>query len=470
MSTCPQANTLREAGLRADQILMPSDAEFAARQSSYWSRSARSLQPACIVEPESAQDVAAAVRALVAARVPFAVRSGGHMAWAGANNIGDGGVTVDLGRMDWVQVLPEGEMEKTVDIGPGNRWARVYTELQAQGLAVVGGREGNVGVAGLILGGGMAFFAARHGLACDSVVEFEVVLADGRIVRARQDKEHADLFRALKGGGGNFGIVTNFQMRALPARPVWAGMTVHPKEATPDAIRALKDFTDDASVDVDSHLLCFFTYTAGLERAPAYKKWLKMPTIANTCKITTIPQVVVDYGQAKDYYNTWFTATFKNDDRIVAKAAELHDKLVEELKAFIPDGDFITQCLFQPFPQLIGQLSAAAGGNIMGIDQQRHNGLLWLAVTQVRTPEQEAFAYVRVRDWVRDVRQFAATIEGNLEWTYLNYADGSQDPLASYGPENVRLMADVAAKYDPEGVFQTLSSGGFKLSNTKLPN
>ena len=154
----------------------------------------------------------------------------------------------------------------------------------------------------------------------------------------------------------------------------------------------------------------------------------------------------------------------------MAKAAELHDELVETLKAFIPDGDFVTQCLFQPFPKLFGQHSAAAGGNVLGIERQPHNGLLLLAVAQVRTPKQEAFAYKLVQDWVHAVRQFASTIKGNLEWTYLNYADRSQDPLTSYGVENVRIMKDMAAKYDPEHVFQTLCPGGFKVSNVKLAN
>ena len=166
--------------------------------------------------------------------------------------------------------------------------------------------------------------------------------------------------------------------------------------------------------------------------------------------------------------NTWFTASFKNDALIIAKAAELHEELVEELKAFILDGDFITQCLFQPLPTLFGRRSAEVGGNVMGVEGQEQNGLLWLAVAMVRTPEQEAFAYPKVKAWVQAVKDFAATIEnGNLEWIYLNYADKSQDPLASYGVENVKKMRDVAAKYDPEQVFQKLCPGGFKISDVK---
>lgn len=88
MAKSPQASILRKAGLEACQVLVPTDAKFAARQASYWSRSARSLQLACIVQPQSTQDDAAVVRSLVAAKIIFAVRSGGHTAWAGANNIG----------------------------------------------------------------------------------------------------------------------------------------------------------------------------------------------------------------------------------------------------------------------------------------------------------------------------------------------------------------------------------------------
>ena len=87
----------------------------------------------------------------------------------------------------------------------------------------------------------------------------------------------------------------------------------------------------------------------------------------------------------------------------------------------------------------------------------------------VRTPEQEAFVHPKVQAWVQAVKEFAATIvDGNLDWIYLNYADKSQDPLASYGIENLKKMRKVAAKYDPEQVFQKLCPGGFKLSDVQI--
>jgi hypothetical protein len=164
--------------------------------------------------------------------------------------------------------------------------------------------------------------------------------------------------------------------------------------------------------------------------------------------------------------NTWFTASFLNDARIVTHAAQEHERLVERLKAQIPDGDFITQCLFQPLPAFFAQRSieSGGGGNVLGLDRQSENALLWLAAIMVRTPEQEKFAYKEAQGWVQHVREFAATIPGgNREWEYLNYADGSQDPLASYGPGSAQKLHDVSKKYDPEQVFQKLAKGGFKI-------
>ncbi|KAI1375604.1 hypothetical protein F4677DRAFT_421859 [Hypoxylon crocopeplum] len=478
-SESPQASeTLLKHGL---EVLAPSDDEYATRQDSYWSNSAK-LKPAYIVRPRSAQEVSTAVKTFAAAGQQFAVRSGGHTQWAGASNI-DGGVTIDLGLLAWTRFDPATE---TVDIGPGGRWRDVYPELAKHGRVVAGGREGNVGVAGLILGGGNTFYTPRRGFACDNVVAFEVVLADGRIVIADATGSQNDLFWALKGGSNNFGIVTNFKMKALESSPIWGGLSFFPKQVTPAAAQALTEFTDSMHKDVDSNLLCFFAYTpqfkdvgiaamyvqvAGVEKAPAYEKWLELPSILSTCQTTTVPDLVSapQNNLPTHYHDIWFTATFKNDVRIVSKAAELHEAMVEEFKAFIPDGDFWTQCLFQPLPKLFGQRSAEAGGNAMGVERQVHNGLLFQAAAMVRTPEQEAFAYPKIQAWIQAIKDFAATIEdGNLEWTYLNYADRSQDPLASYGVENVRRLKEVAAKYDPEQVFQRLCPGGFKISQVKI--
>ena len=131
----PQAQGLVSAGLQS-RILSPTDAEFTARQESYWSNSAK-ITPACIVQPQSAEEVAIADKALVAAGQKFAVRSGGHTNWAGSNNIKDG-VTIDLVRLNKTVYNADTE---TASIGPGCRWREVYAELDKHGRAAAGGRH-----------------------------------------------------------------------------------------------------------------------------------------------------------------------------------------------------------------------------------------------------------------------------------------------------------------------------------------
>lgn len=149
----------------------------------------------------------------------------------------------------------------------------------------------------------------------------------------------------------------------------------------------------------------------------------------------------------------------------MAEASRLHDILVGELAAFIPEGDFRTQCIYQPLPTLFARHSAKAGGNVMGLEHQRENGILFAIVAMLKTKEQEAFAYPKVKALIATLEEFVSAIEGGwIKWKYMNYADKSQDVLASYGEENVQKMKDAAAKYDPDGVFQRLVPGGFKIS------
>ncbi|EON98948.1 putative fad binding domain containing protein [Phaeoacremonium minimum UCRPA7] len=305
----PQAECLINAGLQA-QVLLPTEADYIAREESYWSNSAK-LKPACIVRPRSSQEVAVAVKALVAAGQKFAVRSGGHTQWAGSNNIQDG-VTIDMSLLD--STIFDSASE-TVSIGPGARWRHVYDELHKHGRAVAGGRDGNVGVAGLLLGGGLTFFSARMGFACDNVIEYEIVLADGSITYADKER-NGDLFVALKGGSNNFGIVTSFKMNAIKSDKIWGGVAILPKQVTPQAVDAFVAFTDNVTNDNDSNLICFFTHSprlkdivitpfyaniVGIEKPPAYDKWLSLPEIDNKAKMTSISEMASEYHISAGY-------------------------------------------------------------------------------------------------------------------------------------------------------------------------
>lgn len=162
----------------------------------------------------------------------------------------------------------------------------------------------------------------------------------------------------------------------------------------------------------------------------------------------------------------WFTLSFKNDARVLEHAVETHNQLVEDLLVQSPDGDFITQCMFQPLPTIFAEHGIARGGNVLGLNKLTDNAVVWLATLAVKGAEQEEFGRAKMMAWVKSVGDFAKSVGSHVEWQYLNYADHSQDPLGSYGQENVELIRTAANKYDPLGIFQSKVPGGFKISSS----
>ncbi len=201
-------------------------------------------RPAMIVRCRDAEEVRDALAVALARGLPVAVRGGGHNA-AGLG-VCDDGLVIDLSPMRAVAVDPAA---RTARVEGGATWADVDAATQAHGLATTGGAISTTGVGGLTLGGGIGWLMRRQGLACDNVTEFEVVTADGRTVRASA-AENADLFWGLRGGGGNFGIVTAFTFRLLPLRGVVSGMLVHPLARAKGVLRFCRDFSAGAPDDL----------------------------------------------------------------------------------------------------------------------------------------------------------------------------------------------------------------------------
>ena len=185
--------------LGSSVILRPSDAGYDELSEVNWSQTAWK-DPVCIAQPGDTAQVQAIVKTLSKKKVPFAVRSGGHSPNPLDANI-DEGVLLSLNNLNKVVYDAEKEI---ATIGSGGRWIDVYTELQKDGVVVVGGRVPPVGVGGLILGSGLSYLSDLYGMACDNIVSYEVVLADGSVVEA-SETSHSDLWWALKGGANNFG-------------------------------------------------------------------------------------------------------------------------------------------------------------------------------------------------------------------------------------------------------------------------
>lgn len=174
----------------------------------------------------------------------------------------------------------------TVSIGPGNKWYDVYQVLDPLGISVVGGREAGVGVGGLTLGGGISYFSGRFGWACDNILNYEVVLADGSIVNA-SPISHPDLYQALRGGSGtNFGIVTRFDAFAFEQGLLWGGSRFYSLASNASLSDVFSQFIVDAPADEDAYLYIGCGYVPSLGgfvtlSGPVYAKPVANATIFN---------------------------------------------------------------------------------------------------------------------------------------------------------------------------------------------
>ena len=204
-------------------------------------------RPAVIARCRGVADVVACVRFAAEHDLLLAVRGGGHNV-AGFGTC-DGGLVIDLSAMRGVRVDPE---RRTVRAEGGATWGDLDRETQLFGLAAPGGIHSKTGIAGLTLGGGQGWLRRTHGMSCDNLVSADVVTADGRLLVASAT-EHADLFWALRGGGGNFGVVTSFEYRLHPIGPLvaFAG-PVYPVEETARVMAGFRDFVANAPDEVNA--------------------------------------------------------------------------------------------------------------------------------------------------------------------------------------------------------------------------
>jgi FAD/FMN-containing dehydrogenase len=193
------------------------------------------VRPRAIAQCSSVEDVQAALRLGREAGMEIAVRSGGHFV-AGMSTVEDG-LVIDVHAMKDMRVDPEA---RTARCGAGVTWAEFDRATQEHGLATTGGRVSTTGVAGLTLGGGSGWLERKYGLTCDNLRAVELVTADGQVVRASAS-EHPDLFWALHGGGGNFGVVTAFEFELHPVGPtVLAGLMLWPGDRGREVVKRMR--------------------------------------------------------------------------------------------------------------------------------------------------------------------------------------------------------------------------------------
>lgn len=331
-----------------------------------------------------------------------------------------------------------------------------------------------------LVAGGNSYYTGRYGLGCDSVINFEVVLANGSIVNAN-NAINSDLYKALKGGGGNFGIVTRFDIAAIPAVDIYAGVRLLDPAYSDDLVDAIVAFAnnpvsakDDALVGILVHDISFgpgiliggsMVNTMGNTNSSSHAPLKAIPALADTSDLMSMADNAANFVTASGYRNVWFTLTFKADAQILKRSVELHEQFITSMSEIMLVEDLVTQVAIQPLPVWFSDLGAARGGNVMGFESWLTDaGVLWVTQARVLTEEQEAYARVLLSAQAAEIEDLAKSLDADLDWRYLNYADPSQDPLSSYGSANVDFIRKVASKYDPEGIFQTRVPGGFKIS------
>jgi hypothetical protein len=237
------------ARVRGD-LIQPSDAAYEAARQVH--NAMIDKRPALIARCADVADVIAAVDFGREHHLLTAVRGGGHN--AGGLGVCDDGLVIDLSRMRGVRVDPAA---REVRAEGGCVWADVDHATHAFGMATPSGTVSSTGVAGLTLGGGIGHLTRPYGLTIDNLLAVDMVLADGRFVTA-SEREHPDLFWAVRGGGGNFGVVTSFLFRLHPVKMVQAGPTFWPIDQTPQVMKAYREFIRKAPEDV-SGFLAFLT-------------------------------------------------------------------------------------------------------------------------------------------------------------------------------------------------------------------
>jgi FAD/FMN-containing dehydrogenase len=441
---------LREA-VRGN-VVTPADAGY-VEASHAWNGAYDGRRPALIVQCTGAADVIAAVGFARGNHLDIAVRGGGHSV-AGLSTV-DGGIVIDLGPMSDVTVDAEA---KRASVGGGAVWADVDHETQAHGLATTGGLVSTTGVAGFTLGGGIGWTMRKFGLACDNLAGADVVTADGRLVHC-SETENPDLLWGLRGGGGNFGIVTRFELDLHPLGPmIYAGPVFYPADAARDLLVAFREWAAETPDEV--------TGVVNLTSAPPLpvipEEWHGKKVVAFIAASTgpvdsgaglvrrmrDVAEPIADllgpmpYGVLQSLLDPLWPkgihAYFK-----AANVSGLDDGLVDRLCAVH---------LEAPGPQCeihVHQMGGAVGrvADDATAFPERSMPYVVNAVTGYQDPD----AGDAHRDWARAVADAAG--DAATGRAYVNFLGEKEDARAAYGEDKYARLAALKDAYDPTNVF-----------------
>lgn len=411
--------------------------------------------PAAIARCAGTDDVAAALEIARRNELLISVRSGGHD-YAG-KSVSDGALVIDLSLMNEVTVDAD---SKRARVQAGVRWGAFDQEAQRHGLATTGGTVSTVGVAGYTLGGGTGWLSRKHGLGLDNLLSAEVVLASGEIVRASRS-ENDDLFWALRGGSGNFGIVTSFEFQLHEVGPeVVAGQILHPLESAPDVLRFYRSFMTEAPDELQCYP--FFLRVPPLDIFPEqYHGQVAIDLVVSCTGEASEAEAAIrplqDFGEpffsgvGPQQYTALqqsFDAGMPSGNRWYSKAhylRELSDDGIEILIRHVSDmpGSF-TVVYMEPGGGAVGRVDAAE--TAFPHREAAYSLHIFPGWQQAADDE-------RMIEWARTFhRDMAGDSTGGA---YVNLLNGDENDVArtAWGANYERLR-EVKQKYDPDNLFR----------------
>jgi FAD/FMN-containing dehydrogenase len=405
-------------------------------------------RPAFIARCKTVKDVQNAIRFAREENLPIAIRGGGHNA-AGLGVVDDG-IVIDLSAMREVTVDPARRIARA---GGGATWAEFDAATAAHGLATTGGAVSTTGIAGLTLGGGLGWLMRSYGMTCDNLIGADVVTADGQIVRASAG-ENPDLLWALRGGGGNFGVVTTFEFQLYPVSTVFGGILIYPFDKVRDVMRLYRDVTKNApdaltifagmlhspeGDKVCALVICYNGTAAEGEKAiKAIRKFSVQPVAGEVGNIPyTAMQRLLDEGMPKGLNVHW------RGDFVTS----LPDDLIETwVSAFAKAQSPLNVMLIEQFGGAVSRVPADATAF-----DQRDASYNLVVISRWTDP---AHADMNV-SWARATSDAAKPFTtGRVYVNYIGAGEASDRVRAAYSPEKFARLSSIKRKYDPMNVFR----------------
>jgi FAD/FMN-containing dehydrogenase len=404
-------------------------------------------RPELIVRCRTKEDVANTLAFARGAELEVSVRGGGHNVAGRA--VTDGGVMIDLAEMKGIAIDPQ---RRTATAEGGVLWGELNDAAAEHGLAVTGGAVSTTGIAGLTLGGGLGWLMAKFGLAADNLLAVELVTAEGEVLDV-DATTHPDLFWALRGGGGNFGVATSFTYRLHPLETIVGGLIAHPIEAAPELLRFYRDAVGSASDDLTvfaglvhapdgsgaklaALVVCHAGDAAAAERElEPFKTW-GSPLVVEVGQMPyPVMNTILDAGFPAGSLNYWLSSFMRGF------RDELIDIAVERF-ASVPSP--MTSILFEHFHGAVTRV-----GTTETAVPHREEG--WnLVIPSVWTDPFRTDANVA---WSRETYAAMRPHFGSGRWlSYLGDDQAEHAIRAAYGPNYDRLR-EVKRRYDPDNVF-----------------